>query len=420
MIGPAYTAEGRIIATGQLSSPPTTLEGLAESLKLEMAETAVRPEVDLCRAILQSHSVRQKLVRQYDLELAWELSSEQATVEMLQRCTRIETQAPCVVQVQVRLSGLPWLWARGEANDKVRRLSASLANSYIETLQSRLSEFHLSAAKRKRVFLKKKREETLAQLHNAEEALHRWESANKLISADDARKLATEQLVKLQERYEQIQLEFGATSEEIAQATQLLRDQPQMQIASLEQEANPLILQLREKLVQLEANLAMAVEVRGETEFYPEVEELVQEIETTKEALAEQQRQQMFTSRRVDTHNPAVEALVEQLLPLQIKRAALAAKHAGLKRAIGEAERGIIGLSAQGMEYGRLLREVKVRAAIYQVIGNEYEQALVTEQADEPRVYVLDEATPPEHSSAPRVGSNMALAAFGGMIISTL
>jgi len=227
-------------------------------------------------------------------------------------------------------------------------------------------------------------------------------------------------VVNPQQQQEQAQLELPTIYREIAKAKQLLDQQPQMQIASLEQEANPLILSLREKLIQLQADLAMAIEVKGETQFHPEVEDSQHQIRTTKQALSEQQRQQMFTARQVETHNPAVDRLLEKLLPLLIKREAVAARSEGLKRAIAEAEKGIMGLSVQAMEYGRLLRDVKVREAVYRAIVNEYEQARIAEQADEPQIYILDAAVPPEGASAPRVGVNMALAVFVAMIVGIL
>lgn len=417
--GQVYTARSSFITTGELAAAPT-LEGLVQELTLNLVQTAVKPEVAVCQAILNSRTVREGLVKEYDLATMWGVASEEAAIHALGDQTKIEVQKPNVLEITVTLSGLPWVIARGGKNDRVRQLTAALANSYINALQDKLATFHLSAAKRKRVFLKDKVAESLAQLRSAEQALQGWESSNKLINAEEASRLATQGVVNLQQQQEQAQLELPTIYREITKAKQLLDQQPQMQIASLEQEANPLILSLREKLIQLQADLAMATEVKGETQFHPEVEDIQHQIRTTKQALAEQQRQQMFTARQVETHNPAVDKLLEKLLLLLIKREAVAARSEGLKRAIAEAEKGIMGLSVQAMEYGRLLRDVKVREAVYRAVVNEYEQARIAEQADEPQVYILDEAVAPEGASAPRVGVNMALAAFVAMIVGIL
>lgn len=420
VMGQVYTAQGSIIATGQLATPPTALEGLVRGLRLEVIGAAVNPEVEVCKGILQSRTIGEKLVRDYDLGPIFGTSSEETAIAALKQHTKIKTQEPNIVHIEVRLSGVPWAFAGGESNGRIRRLTAGLVNGYIEALQEKIASFHLSAAKRKRVFLAQKKRACFAQLKRDEQALQQWESKNRLINTQEASKLATEGLVELQQNEMQAELELAALSEGIAKAKQLLCQQPQLRIASLEQEANPLIMQLRERLIKLEADIATAVEIKGETEFHPEVEELQQQIGATKQALAEQQQQQMYTARRVQIHNPAIEKLLGQLLPLQIKKEAVTARSEGLRRAIAEAERGIVGLSAQVMEYGRLVREVRVRETVYQAVVNEYEQALIAEQGDEPQVYVLDQAVVPERASAPRVGVNMGLAALAGMIIAIL
>ena len=61
-----------------------------------------------------------------------------------------------------------------------------------------------------------------------------------------------------------------------------------------------------------------------------------------------------------------------------------------------------------------------VREVMYQQLITDYEQALIAEQGEEPQVYVLDEAVPPEQPISPRLGTNVALAAFAGLIMSVL
>lgn len=420
LVGQRYAATSSIIATGELSAPPTNLEQIAQGLNLDLSPTTVRPEVELCAAILRSRGVRQQLVAEYKLTDVWGLISEQDALQALEEKTDVQAHRPNVVQIKVELCGLPVAFAREPQNTSTRQLSADLANGYIRALQDKLGDLHLFAAKRKRIFLGKKKTESRAKLQQAEHALQQWESENKLIDAQEAGKLAGQEIVQLQQKQVQAQLEFASVKEEIAKAEQLLSDQPPLQIASLEQEANPLLIQLREKLVQLEADLATAIDIKGETQFHPEVQELRQQLTATRRALAEQQQQQMFIARKVETHNPAVVTLIEQLLPLQIKKEALRAKIQGLKHALTEAEEQVTGLSADAMEYGRLLREVGVREIMYQQLITDYEQALIAEQGEEPQVYVLDEAVLPEQPISPRLGTNVALAAFAGLIISVL
>jgi tyrosine-protein kinase Etk/Wzc len=56
------------------------------------------------------------------------------------------------------------------------------------------------------------------------------------------------------------------------------------------------------------------------------------------------------------------------------------------------------------MEYARLLRDVKVQEAIYELMIQQYEQAKIMELKDTPTVQFLDRAVPPEKKSFPKRG----------------
>lgn len=62
------------------------------------------------------------------------------------------------------------------------------------------------------------------------------------------------------------------------------------------------------------------------------------------------------------------------------------------------------------LEYGRLLRELKVQETLYTLLTSQYEQAKLAEARDTPTVQVLDPAIPAEKKSKPRIGLNMMIA----------
>lgn len=53
------------------------------------------------------------------------------------------------------------------------------------------------------------------------------------------------------------------------------------------------------------------------------------------------------------------------------------------------------------LEYARFLRDVRVQAAVYELLTQQYEQAKIMEVKDTPTVQFLDHATPPEKRSYP-------------------
>jgi uncharacterized protein involved in exopolysaccharide biosynthesis len=54
------------------------------------------------------------------------------------------------------------------------------------------------------------------------------------------------------------------------------------------------------------------------------------------------------------------------------------------------------------LEYARLLRNLKVQEAVYELLTQQYEQAKIMELKDTPTVQFLDEAGVPEKKSRPK------------------
>jgi uncharacterized protein involved in exopolysaccharide biosynthesis len=70
------------------------------------------------------------------------------------------------------------------------------------------------------------------------------------------------------------------------------------------------------------------------------------------------------------------------------------------------------------LEYGRLIREVKVQDMVYTLLVTQLEQARLAEARDTPTVQVLDHAVPAERKSRPKVVLNTLIAGIVGWFIS--
>jgi uncharacterized protein involved in exopolysaccharide biosynthesis len=69
------------------------------------------------------------------------------------------------------------------------------------------------------------------------------------------------------------------------------------------------------------------------------------------------------------------------------------------------------------LQYGRLLRELKVQETLYTLLTSQYEQAKITEARDTPTVQILDPGTPADRHSKPRLVLNVVVAALSGFCI---
>jgi uncharacterized protein involved in exopolysaccharide biosynthesis len=77
----------------------------------------------------------------------------------------------------------------------------------------------------------------------------------------------------------------------------------------------------------------------------------------------------------------------------------------------------ITSVPALALEYGRLMRDLKVQETLYALLISQYEQAKLTEARDTPTVQVLDPAVPAEKKSRPRISINMLIAGILSLMI---
>ncbi len=72
------------------------------------------------------------------------------------------------------------------------------------------------------------------------------------------------------------------------------------------------------------------------------------------------------------------------------------------------------------LQYGRLLRELKVQETLYALLTSQYEQAKITEARDTPTVQVLDPPVPADKQSRPRPVFNAFLAGLVGLCLAII
>ena len=70
----------------------------------------------------------------------------------------------------------------------------------------------------------------------------------------------------------------------------------------------------------------------------------------------------------------------------------------------------MITVPSLSLDYGRLVRELKVQETVYTLLTSQYEQAKLAEARDTPTVQVLDPAIPAERKSRPSIRQNMMIA----------
>ncbi len=91
-----------------------------------------------------------------------------------------------------------------------------------------------------------------------------------------------------------------------------------------------------------------------------------------------------------------------------------------LRAELAEINRKLTELPAIGLEYARLVRDLKVREQVYGFLRAEYEQAKIEEERDSPSLTVLDEAQQPIKRARPRRTRIVVTAALVAGVVSVL
>ena len=397
-----YATGTSIVAAGEL--PGTSLKNrwLVEALPIDL-RTKAGIEAELCRYLLETRETRQRVAAQCSLRGYLAAASQQDTVRQLGNRSQTTLESPNIVILRVTLPGPSPLMGlfKGAKTAPTAQLTVRVVEAYLKVLGERLTQLHLTAAKRKRVFLEEQKEQIKTELEQAEEQLQGWQASHSVMEIGTAGKLATEELVGLQEQQEMTRVQLRATRHHKEGLRQQLQQQPEMQAASVVHRANPLVDEIREKLVNIEAKLAVATEVEGKSRQHPEVRALQQELDAATKALAEEQQQAMLKASTTEVANPAARKLKEELVLQEANSTALEARIEGLGEAIQRAEQEMAELSGEALGYNRLLRNVGIKQTLFETLASEYEQALIEEQATEPVFYVIDEAVAPERPEGP-------------------
>jgi uncharacterized protein involved in exopolysaccharide biosynthesis len=116
--------------------------------------------------------------------------------------------------------------------------------------------------------------------------------------------------------------------------------------------------------------------------------------------------------------NPDVARVQSSINELRKQLQIMESGKVGKNRSAGDRLRpAITSVPALALEYGRLMRDLKVQETLNALLVSQYEQAKLTEARDTPTVQVLDPAVPAEKKSRPKISLNLLIAGLLSLLI---
>ncbi len=368
-------------------------------------------------AVGESQTTRLEVVDRLDLVKRFEAFGKYDAEKRLNDMTSIHLTDKGTMAIQVSISGTPRGILPGPNDDLERRtLARDIANEYVSLIRGKLDSLTLTRGQRKAGFLKQRLEEAKEELDRAREALAQAQSEAEYVAPVPSMPPEINTLAAYEKERTIAAADEAAAADELSELKQQLDAEELMILSQVVSQRSSVTDRLKEDVAEARAQLA-ALHDKGYSDDHPECRELQVRIKTLEQNIGEEIDEGLRTQSETMAHNPVRPALRSRISQLQGELAAAEASRGAMETEVGRLQARIAALPGAMERLGALETELKVKAAIYEVVTNAYEMARVEAEENAPLFTVLDEAIVPPRKVAPS-GTRICLAtAIGGFLL---
>ena len=236
------------------------------------------------------------------------------------------------------------------------------------------------------------------QLTQAEEALQAFQKKENIIDAPAEITADLSAWATFDRSLKQTESEIRETEQKVAVLDDQLKQQKATISSSTSITENPVYMQIRNRLTQLELERdglmqRYTPEDRMVKDKQKEIDDLKKKLETVKPTSVGSESISLN-----DVHR----RILNELLGARVQLKALNEKKAALTKQVENYSSGAADKKRKGFEYDRLLREVNVKKASLDLYRQKAEEARISDAMDEQKfsnAYILERANPPLRKS---------------------
>jgi polysaccharide biosynthesis transport protein len=287
------------------------------------------------------------------------------------------------------------------------RVAVDLANTYVEVLFTRSSQFARQQARGTRELLENLLSQANTSRSEAEDALRKFQAqSGSSIKLPDESRSDLQRLAQLEGQLSDVQV-----NREIAQNRLAYLKGDRRSGGGVDAAAQP----LRERLAQLEAKLASLNEKY--TEQHPLVQTTRAEIRDTVDRLKSMLQGQQSPRPGGATYIKPIEVaqLSKQMADLEVEIISAQAREEGLAQRIARVKRSMSALGAKEMEYAGLARGYEGQARLTNMLTEKLTAARISEQSHIRGIQVVDPAALPKQPSPKQQMKVLLLGLFGAI-----
>lgn len=301
--------------------------------------------------------------------------------------------------------------AYGKTPEEAQMISQSVADNFL-TLMTKLNKEGNSSAIN---FLNDRMAIAKEEMETAENKLQAYQQEKGIYSPDDQAKALIDRLSAYDTNIAQLEAQEQANSAKLQDVTGQL-EQQNSSLLEYNISDNDAIMSLRTAIVNKQVEL-VGLEQRY-TEEHPDVIQAKQELAELKRSL-DREIQSAVNSKSA-TLTPVQGNLLMEKVQTETAKAVTSASLDALKSKQQEAEGNISTLSADSVEYMRLLRDQTITSEVYTNLVKAYENTRIQEAQESMDIQIIDAANLPREDM-PAKPNKKLIAAIGfvlGVMIS--
>ena len=301
--------------------------------------------------------------------------------------------------------------AYGKTPEEAQMISQSVADNFL-TLMTKLNKEGNSSAVN---FLNDRMAIAKEEMETAENKLQAYQQEKGIYSPDDQAKALIDRLSAYDTNIAQLEAQEQANSAKLQDVTGQL-EQQNSSLLEYNISDNDAIMNLRTAIVNKQVEL-VGLEQRY-TEEHPDVIQAKQELAELKRSL-DREIQSAVNSKSA-TLTPVQGNLLMEKVQTETAKAVTSASLDALKAKQQEAEGNISTLSADSVEYMRLLRDKNITSEVYTNLVKAYENIRIQEAQESMDIQIIDAANLPREDM-PAKPNKKIIAAIGfvlGIMIS--
>lgn len=294
---------------------------------------------------------------------------------------------------------------KGKSPEQAQAANKALINNFMK----RLAEIDQAKYTITREFLEARIVTAEKELYAAEDKLNNYRKNHKIISADDAVKMASEKMAMTDKLKAQNQIDMEAANAKASALSNAMQGNA-TSIADSE-----VIRSYNNQLAQLEAK-----RVEYATKYTVEHPKMVEVNHDIKELQKKLDEAIMQVARgQAASTNPTYNGLLAEKLRSEAEASVASSNLATIAAIEAKYGEDFDTLSDNQQEYLRLMRKVKVANEIYEMLSKRLEEAKVAEVSISRDVAIVDGADLPKRPIAPRKGRTVALGFLLGLLASS-